>query len=210
MLVNAKLYEVLFEMNKEFINKINFLINDEYEAIDGYDESIKLFESLENEEIKNTIIKQLEHIREEEEEHIKELTELKKMLLKPSYKPNIDTLKEEKNKAPKVVETYMYKGPIRQFGRIVAWDWEGTTKAISEKQALNNLRFQAGAYLGLDVGSHRVKIELDPDNLIKTSNEEEDYFNEDDFKSTKVCDKCGIPLTDGDYCPKCDDGEEDY
>lgn len=82
MLVNAKLYEVLFEMNKEFINKINFLINDEYEAIDGYDESIKLFESFENEEIKNTIIKQLEHIREEEEEHIKELTELKKMLLK--------------------------------------------------------------------------------------------------------------------------------
>lgn len=193
-------------MNKEFVNKINFLIDDEYEAIDGYDEVIEFFNNS-KEPNKNTIIKQLKHIRDEEEEHIKELNELKKVLLKPSYKPDLDTLKENKVKESKKVETYMYKGPIDQFGETVVWDWEGTTKAVSEKQALNNLRFQAGAYLGLDVGSHRIKIELDPDCLIKTS-EEEEYF--DEFDERNVCDKCGTSLTDGGYCPKCDDGEEDY
>lgn len=194
-------------MNKEFVNKINFLIDDEYEAIDGYDEVIEFFNNS-KEPNKDIIIKQLKHIREEEEEHIKELNELKKVLLNPSYKPDLDTLKESKVKEPKKVETYMYKGPIKQFGKIVVWDWEGTTKAVSPAQALNQLRFQAGAYLGLDVGSHRIKIELDPDNLIKTSDEEEGYF--DDSQAGEVCDKCGKPLTDGGYCPVCDDGEEDY
>ena len=194
-------------MNKEFVNKINFLIDDEYEAIDGYDEVIEFFSNSE-EPNKNIIIKQLKHIREEEEEHIKELNELKKVLLKPSYEPDLDTLKEDIVKEPKKVETYMYKGPIDQFGKTVVWDWEGTTKAVSPAKELNNLRFQACAYLGLDVGSHRVKIELDPDCLIKTNDEEEGYF--DDSQITRVCDKCGTPLTDGGYCPKCDDGEEDY
>lgn len=194
-------------MNKEFVNKINFLIDDEYEAIDGYDEVIEFFNNS-GEPNKNIIIKQLKHIREEEEEHIKELNELKKVLLNPSYKPNLDTLKENKVKEPKKVETYMYKGPIYQFGKTVFWDWEGTTKAVSPAKALNNLRFQAGAYLGLDVGSHRVKIELDPDCLIRTNDEEEGYF--DDSQITKVCEKCGRTLTDGGYCTVCDDGEEDY
>ena len=194
-------------MSREFVDKINFLINDEYEAIEGYDEVIEFFNNS-KELNKDIIIKQLKHIRDEEEEHIKELNELKKVLLKPFYKPDLDTLKESKVEESKKVETYMYKGPIYQFGKTVVWDWEGTTKAVSEKQALNNLRFQAGAYLGLDVGSHRVKIELDPDCLIRTSDEEEGYF--DEFAERDVCDKCGTPLTDGGYCPKCDDGEEDY
>ena len=194
-------------MSREFVDKINFLINDEYEAIDGYDEVIEFFNNS-KELNKDIIIKQLKHIREEEEEHIKELNELKKVLLKPSYKPDLDTLKESKVQEPKKLSTYRYEGPIKQFGKIVAWGWEGTTKAVSEKQALNNLRFQAGDYLGLDVGSHRVKIELDPDCLITTNDEQEGYF--DDFQIRRVCDKCGTSLTDGGYCPKCDDGEEDY
>ena len=201
-------------MSRKYVEKINFLISDEYEAIDGYDEVIEFFNTSE-EPNKDIIIKQLKHIREEEEEHIKELNELKKVLLNPSYKPNLDTLKEAKAKKlkhPKKKQTYMYSGPISRFGKVVEWDWEGTTKAVSEKEALSHLAFKAGKHLGLDVGSHNVKIELDPDCVYKTQDEDASYF--DDIPRNKTtgptCDKCGTQLTDGGYCPVCDDGEQDY
>ena len=85
-------------MNKEYLNKLNFLIEDENEAIDGYVNAIELFTSME-EDKKKIIIKQLEHIKEEEEEHIRELEELKKVLEDASYTPKLDTLEEDlKNK----------------------------------------------------------------------------------------------------------------
>ena len=83
-------------MNKEYINKINFLIEDEHEAIDGYNKVIDFFETS-AESQKNLIIEQLEHIKEEEEEHIRELEELKKMLVDKSYTPKLDILTESKN-----------------------------------------------------------------------------------------------------------------
>lgn len=192
-------------MNKEYINKINFLIEDEYEAIDGYNEVIDFFEAS-AEHQKSLIIDQLEHIKKEEEEHIRELEELKKMLEDTSYTPKLDILEE----ARKPSYSYRYEGPIYRFDKAVVQTWEGATQAVSEKQALNNLRYQAGKALGLDVGSHRIKIELDPDCLFKV--EDDDYFDIDDFEipEDKYCDKCGTHLSDGGYCPKCDDGEEDY
>ena len=85
-------------MNKEYIDKINFLIEDEHEAIDGYNKVIDFFETS-AESQKSLIIEQLEHIKEEEEEHIRELEELKKMLADKSYTPKLDTLEEDlKNK----------------------------------------------------------------------------------------------------------------
>lgn len=201
-------------MGKEFVNKINFLIDDEYEAIDGYDEVIEFFNTS-KEPNKDIIIKQLKHIREEEEEHIKELNELKKVLLKPSYKPDLDTLKEAKikqPKQPKEIRTYMYSGPISRFGKVVEWDWGDTTQAPSKAKALSQLAFKAGQYLGLDVGTHHVKIELDPDCVYETQDEDESYFDDVSHSevAAPVCDKCGTPLTDGGYCPVCDDGEQDY
>lgn len=79
----------------KYVDKINFLIEDEYEAIDGYNEVMKFFEDFE-EESKDTIIKQLEHIKEEEEEHIRELNEVKKLLEDSSYTPDLDTLEDTK------------------------------------------------------------------------------------------------------------------
>lgn len=197
-------------MNKEYLNKLDFLIEDENEAIDGYVNAIELFTSME-EDKKKIIIKQLEHIKEEEEEHIRELEELKKVLEDASYTPDLDTLAED----TKPTKTYYYEGPIMRFGRIVAWGWEDSTQAVSKAQALNNLRFKAGKYLGLDIGSHNVKVELDPDCLWMSGVVDDDYL--DDYvdlhsghELRDTCDKCGKPLNDGGTCPVCDDGEEDY
>lgn len=41
-----------------------------------------------------------------------------------------------------------------------------------------------------------------------TNKDEEHPYGEDLDKPT--CENCGTRLTDGGYCPKCDDGEEDY
>lgn len=66
----------------ECIKKLDFLIKDEHEAIDGYNESIKFFTECKevSDEKKDSIVKQLEHIKSEEEEHIKELEELKQLI----------------------------------------------------------------------------------------------------------------------------------
>ena len=193
-------------MVKEYLDKLNFLIEDENEAIDGYVKAIELFTSME-EDKKEIIIKQLEHIKEEEEEHIRELEELKKVLEDASYTPDLDTLTE----ATRPKRVYHYEGPIMRFGRIVAWEWEDNTQAVSEAQALNNLRFKAGKYLGLDVGSHNVKIELDPE-CLEVVDDDDGYFDDyiDLDTDHRKCDKCGTPLNDGGTCPVCDDSEEDY
>ena len=177
---------------------IDFLIKDEEEAIEGYQKALT----------KTTCeyeIEVLNHIIDEEREHIEEL----KGILSGKSIYIVEGNKKEKTKKDKPIDTYMYKGPIYRFNKIVSYEWEGTTKAVSEKQALNNLRYQAGAYLGLDVGSHKIKIDLDPDFLTKIENEEdyfEDILENDDVK---FCDECGNRLTDGGSCPVCDHGEED-
>lgn len=80
-------------MENKQLEHIEFLINDEYEAIDGYDKSIEFFTNIDVQE-KDLIIKQLNHIKDEEKEHIKELEELKKVIIDNSYIPKLDTLKE--------------------------------------------------------------------------------------------------------------------
>lgn len=37
---------------------------------------------------------------------------------------------------------YHYKGSVTQFGKEVAYNWEGQTFAPSSKKALNNLSYQ--------------------------------------------------------------------
>lgn len=107
-------------------------------------------------------------------------------------------------------ETYIYEGPIMRFGKIVAWKWEDTTQAVSPEKALNNLRFKAGVYLGLNVASHHVNIELDSKYLHKVENYDDFLSDLANINNKKTCDKCGTPLNDGGTCPVCDDGEENY
>lgn len=118
-------------------------------------------------------------------------------------------LKEKKiSKSP--IHSYIYKGPIYKNGFLCSEYWEGETQAVSEAQALNNLRFQAGKYLGYNVGSHRVKMYLKPENLYKLENIDDYYDSYEDIEPIKQCDKCGALLSDNGNCPVCDDGEEDY
>lgn len=64
---------------EDFNKEINRLIKDEQEAIDGYNDSLVIFEELFPEKyakISDTIF----HIINEEEEHIKELNELRNII----------------------------------------------------------------------------------------------------------------------------------
>lgn len=65
-------------MNIErYLKELQFLIDDENEAIDGYLAALEFFDNSDlREEIKERVREQLEHIKEEEEEHIQELDEL--------------------------------------------------------------------------------------------------------------------------------------
>ena len=53
---------------------------------------------------------------------------------------------------------YIYKGPILKFGVCIDAKWEAATMAVSPKQALNNLKFQAKQMLKL---TNNARIELD-------------------------------------------------
>lgn len=37
---------------------------------------------------------------------------------------------------------YTYSGPVKEYDRIVAENWIGSTHAVSEKQAKNNLAYR--------------------------------------------------------------------
>ena len=44
---------------------------------------------------------------------------------------------------------YVYDGPVLKFGTIVTPKWHGSTFAVSEKQATNNLVYQFKKQVGL-------------------------------------------------------------
>lgn len=71
--------------------------------------------------------------------------------------------------------TYHYIGPIKRFGKTVVSDWEDETQAVSEAQALNNLRYKAKKYLKL---TSDAKVELNPSNLIHLDGLDEEEIRE--------------------------------
>lgn len=44
---------------------------------------------------------------------------------------------------------YVYDGPVLRFGTIMVSKWHGSTFAVSEKQAANNLVYQFKRQVGL-------------------------------------------------------------
>lgn len=40
------------------------------------------------------------------------------------------------------MDLYLYKGPVEEFGKIIANDWRGMTRANSESKARANLAYQ--------------------------------------------------------------------
>lgn len=71
--------------------------------------------------------------------------------------------KKKKDKQPKVYKTkhlFRYTGCLFQFGKLVASNFDASTYAVSEKQARNNILFQAKKFLNL-VPSAKVELEHD-------------------------------------------------
>lgn len=95
---------------------------------------------------------------------------------------------------------YIYAGPVYSFNEVLRYYWEGETWALSDAKALNNIihTFKKEELHKKDT----YNIELDPACL--------DVVDGPLLPPEERCPKCGIRLTDGGYCPKCDDGEEEY
>lgn len=104
----------------------------------------------------------------------------------------------------KQLHTYSYGGPLYRFAKLYSQYWEGETQAVSPEKALNNLTFKAKSQLHFNCGAN---LELDPSYLLCDDESFEDSVTPD--HKIEYCDKCGTQLTDGGYCPKCDDGVED-
>ena len=65
---------------EEFNKQINFLIKDEEEAINGYNNALEVLASITTDYQYNKITQTLTHIIDEEKEHIEELKTLQKEL----------------------------------------------------------------------------------------------------------------------------------
>lgn len=46
---------------------------------------------------------------------------------------------------------FHYKGAVTLFGRIIAFQWEATTRATSMAKAISNLKFQYRRAFGLEM-----------------------------------------------------------
>lgn len=65
-------------------------------------------------------------------------------------------------------QVYEFKGSVLRYGREVLHNWKAQTMAKSEKQAINNLLFQARMFLKLEP---RTKLELSgrPKTILKSA-----------------------------------------
>lgn len=103
---------------------------------------------------------------------------------------------------------YYYTGPVYKFDNIYREKWSGNTYAVSAKQALNQLIYQFKQEDGwvVDTAFHLDPKYLTSDNLdMKTPK----VNSTKPQVEIKYCPNCGTRLTDGGYCPVCDDGDEE-
>lgn len=103
---------------------------------------------------------------------------------------------------------YYYTGPVYKFDNIYREKWSGNTYAVSEKQALNQLIYQFKKEDGwvVDTAFHLDPKYLTSDNL---DMKPQKVNSTKPQVAIKYCPNCGTRLTDGGYCPVCDDGDEE-
>lgn len=93
---------------------------------------------------------------------------------------------------------YTYTGPLIDNAETLFTNWTDSVWAKSPAQAKNYILYHVRQFLGqgyYDIDESRIK-EISKEKNLKAA-------------ISKYCDKCGAQLTDGGYCPKCDDGEDD-
>lgn len=110
-------------------------------------------------------------------------------------------------KSSKPLKLYKYTGRAFNFEHELPIQAEYYVHAVSEKQALNNLRARIAKELDRDIKRFLVTLE---DDKLKEVKPEEQVEDEEHFEK-KFCDKHRkpVPLTDGGYCPICDDGVDE-
>lgn len=110
-------------------------------------------------------------------------------------------------KSSKPLKLYKYNGRAFNFEHELPIQDEYYVYAVSEKQALNNLRARIAKELDRDIKRFLVTLE---DDKLKEVKPEEQVEDEEHFEK-KFCDKHRkpVPLTDGGYCPICDDGVDE-
>lgn len=101
---------------------------------------------------------------------------------------------------------WFYEGPIYRFGQKVKEYTYLETKAVSEKQAINNFLFKAAQAIGYD-RSQGANVDIDKSQV--WSEEEKDGIDWSNKNLPKICTKCGRRLNDNNECPYCDLGDED-
>ena len=110
-------------------------------------------------------------------------------------------------KSSKPLKLYKYNGRAFNFDHELPIQSEYYVHAVSEKQALNNLRARIAKELDRDIKRFLVTLE---DDKLKEVKPEEQSKDEEHFEK-KFCDKHRkpVPLTDNGYCPICDDGVDE-
>ncbi len=115
-----------------------------------------------------------------------------------------DIKAEDKNLVEKLTDKklYTYEGPIYRFKRYIT-SAAFETRAVSMRQAINNLKFKAAQYIGYDRASG-ANVEI-RDDLVQEIEEDDgkiDFSIEQSYR--KTCPHCGRYLNDADECPYCD------
>lgn len=127
---------------------------------------------------------------------------------------------------PKQKKEYYYNGPVYHFDTKILDNWEASTMARSEWEALNNITFKAKKALGFEpntklhlnkdllqaVDDIAINQPQEPENDRNLFNYQEvdakDELQRELAKETPVCDKCGKKLNDAGECVACDLNDE--
>lgn len=106
--------------------------------------------------------------------------------------------------------TYTYRGYATDyFGNSLGW-FRLTTEAPTKEKAKTNFQYQIRLLSEMSLNS---VVNMDEGLIRKIHSIQPAYHTSDDkpVDSPKIltCPNCGSRLSDGGYCPRCDDGFEE-
>lgn len=93
-------------------------------------------------------------------------------------------------------DIYVYRGPVKHYDDVIESNGYYETTADTRSKAINNLKFKAKKANGY---ADNAKISIDEDlvdNVSETLDQNLTHI---------ICPQCGVRLTDGGYCPECEE-----
>ena len=108
-----------------------------------------------------------------------------------------------------IIHKFKYDGPVYKYDTYVE-DVHLETEAATFDKAIQNFKHQLKELYKSSSYIYNIDETLiEPDGYSQETLNQFYKLMYDD-EAPQYCSKCGTPLTDGGYCPICDDGEEDY